>query len=205
MGYCSLFVAGSPEPYDDNGNSPTLLNNNPLTSWDWLAIYLTKTIKIMKKLLFVFILAFVGLKAYPLKNYVTIYFTLNSSGGKAFLSGDIPSDMKQKYTYSDFNDNAPADYPYLWIGSLLNLLSTKGFAVEQMTSGYDNSNYPTFFLLSKSSGSSTSYVPKVQVDDDSEVSEIARYNLQGLPVNENEKGLQIIVYSNYTTKTIIVQ
>lgn len=24
-GYCSLFVAGSPEPYDDNGNSPTLL------------------------------------------------------------------------------------------------------------------------------------------------------------------------------------
>ena len=25
VGYCSLFVAGSPEPYDDNGNSPTLL------------------------------------------------------------------------------------------------------------------------------------------------------------------------------------
>lgn len=39
MGYCSLFVAGSPEPYDDNGNSPTLLNNNPLTSGDWLAIF----------------------------------------------------------------------------------------------------------------------------------------------------------------------
>jgi len=26
VGYCSLFVAGSPEPYDDNGNSPTLLD-----------------------------------------------------------------------------------------------------------------------------------------------------------------------------------
>ena len=39
VGYCSLFVAGSPEPYDDNGNSPTLLNNNPLTSGDWLAFY----------------------------------------------------------------------------------------------------------------------------------------------------------------------
>lgn len=25
VGYCSLFVAGSTEPYDDNGNSPTLL------------------------------------------------------------------------------------------------------------------------------------------------------------------------------------
>jgi hypothetical protein len=32
-----LFVAGSPEPYDDNGNSPTLLNNSLLISWDWLA------------------------------------------------------------------------------------------------------------------------------------------------------------------------
>jgi hypothetical protein len=92
----------------------------------------------------------------------------------------------------------------------LNLFSTKGFVVEQMTSGYafsskDNSNYPTFILLSKPSGSSASYVPKIQEGDDSEVFEIARYNLQGLPVNESEKGIQIIVYSNYTTKTIIVQ
>lgn len=37
MGYCSLFVAGSPEPYDDNGNSPTLLNNNLLTA-DFLGL-----------------------------------------------------------------------------------------------------------------------------------------------------------------------
>ena len=33
--------------------------------------------------------------------------------------------------------------------------------------------------------------------------EKGRYNLQGLPISENEKGIQIIVYSNYTTKTII--
>jgi len=37
VGYCSLFVAGSPEPYDDDGNSPTLLNNNPLSSWELTA------------------------------------------------------------------------------------------------------------------------------------------------------------------------
>ena len=30
VGYCSLFVAGSPDPYVDDGNSPTLFNNNPL-------------------------------------------------------------------------------------------------------------------------------------------------------------------------------
>ena len=53
MGYCSLFVAGSPEPYGDNGNSPTLLNNNPLTSGDWLALnsnYMTD-LKRAKKIL----------------------------------------------------------------------------------------------------------------------------------------------------------
>ena len=37
------------------------------------------------------------------------------------------------------------------------------------------------------------------------LTEIARYNLQGIQVNENEKGVQIIVYSNYTTKTVVVQ
>ena len=31
VGYCLLFVSGSPKPYDDDGNSPTLLNNNPLS------------------------------------------------------------------------------------------------------------------------------------------------------------------------------
>jgi hypothetical protein len=34
---------------------------------------------------------------------------------------------------------------------------------------------------------------------------VARYNLQGIPVKANEKGVQIIVYSNYTTKTIVVE
>ena len=33
--------------------------------------------------------------------------------------------------------------------------------------------------------------------------EVARYNLSGRPCTPNEKGVQIIVYSDYTTKTII--
>ena len=44
----------------------------------------------------------------------------------------------------------------------------------------------------------------MQVDDE-EITEVARYNLQGIPVSESERGVQIIVYSNYTTKTIIVE
>ena len=38
-------------------------------------------------------------------------------------------------------------------------------------------------------------------NDDAE--EVARYNLSGRPCSPNEKGIQIIVYSNFTTKTII--
>ena len=35
--------------------------------------------------------------------------------------------------------------------------------------------------------------------------EVARYDLSGRPCSPNEKGVQIIVYSDYTTKTIIVE
>ncbi len=40
-------------------------------------------------------------------------------------------------------------------------------------------------------------------EDEQEVYKVARYNLQGQQINENEKGIQIIVYSDYTTKTVI--
>lgn len=37
-----------------------------------------------------------------------------------------------------------------------------------------------------------------------EAEEVARYNLSGHPCNPNDKGVQIIVYTDYTTRTIIV-
>ncbi len=40
-------------------------------------------------------------------------------------------------------------------------------------------------------------------NDDAE--EVARYNLSGRPCSPNEKGVQIIVYSNFTTKTVILE
>ncbi len=43
------------------------------------------------------------------------------------------------------------------------------------------------------------------VSDDEDVYEIARYNLQGVPIHKTEKGVHIIVYSNYTTKTVIIE
>ena len=37
-----------------------------------------------------------------------------------------------------------------------------------------------------------------------EAEEVARYNLSGHPCSPNDKGVQIIVYSDFTTRTIIV-
>ena len=38
-----------------------------------------------------------------------------------------------------------------------------------------------------------------------EVEEVARYNLSGHPCKPYDKGVQIVVYSDFTTKTIIVE
>jgi hypothetical protein len=37
-----------------------------------------------------------------------------------------------------------------------------------------------------------------------EAKEVARYNLSGQPCSPSEKGVQIIVYSDFTTKTVIL-
>ena len=42
-------------------------------------------------------------------------------------------------------------------------------------------------------------------NDSKEPIEVARYNLQGIRCSPSEKGVQIVVYSDYTTKTIIVE
>ena len=40
--------------------------------------------------------------------------------------------------------------------------------------------------------------------DNSNATEVARYNLAGRPCSPNDKGIQIIVYSDFTTQTVIV-
>ena len=121
--------------------------------------------------------------------------------------------MKERYSQSDFPETK-STIGYAWIGSLLNLLAEEGFSVEQMNTAttvsgsyYNNkieSRLICHYLLSRPSDNSTSNaIQRVVKDDDSEIYEVARYNLQGVPINESEKGIQIIVYSNFTTKTII--
>ena len=42
-------------------------------------------------------------------------------------------------------------------------------------------------------------------EQNGEVEEVARYNLSGHPCKPYDKGVQIVVYSDYTTKTIIIE
>ena len=134
---------------------------------------------------------------YAQKSYINVaavdLWDSDNAGQHVTLSGDIPSDMKRYYGRTS-------------IGDILNQLSAKGYEVEFMCSlnSGTGSDRGVNYLLSKKSSNPYSSVRSVQIDDE-DVTEIARYNLQGIPVNANEKGVQIIVYSNYTTKTVIVQ
>ena len=151
-----------------------------------------------------------GADAYAQKSYVTVFCPQNDSEyNSIFLSGDVPQNMQTEYTTHDFT-GAWYGQGYKIIGNVLNILASNGFSVEQMNTVFDNSssNYHrvvTIYLLSKpADGSipdSTPQVPKT--GDKAKIHEVARYNLQGMPINKEEKGIQIVVYSNYTTKTII--
>lgn len=94
------------------------------------------------------------------------------------------------------------------IGDVINMLVKEGFVVEQMAvsgGGSSTSYFQECVLLSRNSSNTPSAIQRVQTSPDNEVTEVARYNLQGIPVSKSEKGVQIVVYSNYTTKTIIVE
>jgi hypothetical protein len=111
-----------------------------------------------------------------------------------YLTGDVPAGFKTHY--DGYGSSA------MTVGVLLNLLAKEGYTVEQMSCSAEGE----VLLLSKveSNPPDSDAIEHIAVDDQ-DVHEVARYNLQGMPVDESEKGLQIVVYSNYTTKTVIVE
>jgi hypothetical protein len=152
----------------------------------------------MKKfLLFIFVLC--ATNVFAQKSYIHIYanYLESQSWHEIHLSGDLPSDIKDKYAGGDG----------MLIGDLLNKLSEQGYEVEFMSPPVytkETTSVKMCYLLSKKgTGGSTSSARAITADDDTEIHEVARYNLQGMPIGKSEKGVQIVVYSNYTTKTII--
>ena len=131
----------------------------------------------MKKNLILLCLLMACFSVYAQKSYVNVVVHFEGiTTSKVSLSGDIPSGIETRYD----------------IGTILNMLSEKGFEVEFMGETGGSSN--VIYLLSKKT-SSYNAVRSVQIDDE-DVTEVARYNLQGMPIDESEKGVQIIVFSN---------
>lgn len=110
--------------------------------------------------------------------------------GNIEIHGDRPSSIKNVYYNWDdcFKDLSKADYK-----------------IDQMMAYEEGDHFYKVFIASSTKSSSGSAPIRQIEEDENEVYEVARYNLQGLPVNKYEKGIQIVVYSNYTTKTIIVE
>lgn len=147
----------------------------------------------MKKWISFLFLMMVCMGGFAQKSYVNVIGRpMYASNRGTSLSGAVPKDMETFY------DN----YSYQY-GDVLNMLGQRGFVVEDMSVATDKDGILfEVAILSKSDAVDPSAVQKVK-DDNAEVYEVARYNLQGMPVKDTEKGIQIVVYSNYTTKTII--
>ena len=54
-------------------------------------------------------------------------------------------------------------------------------------------------------GSTPSAAIGIEADNDSDAEEVARYDLSGRPCLPSDKGVQVIVYSDFTTRTVIVE
>ena len=108
-----------------------------------------------------------------------------------FLTGELPAGIKSHY--DGYGSEA------MTVGQVLNLLSKEGFLVDQMSCTTEGE----VIVLSRIA-LYPGAIERVTADDQEAV-EVARYNLQGVPVDKDEKGIQIVVYSNYTTKTVIVE
>lgn len=144
----------------------------------------------MKKLFISILLlipSFMSVSILAQKSYVVVSRTGSSS---TKITGDVPSDM-----YSS-TDDTPA--------VVINKLAQRGYIVESVSMTSNEKYLITLYLLSKNLSNTNNSIQQVRADDE-EIHEVARYNLQGMAIPPTEKGIQIIVYSNYTTKTVIVE
>lgn len=141
-----------------------------------------------------------GLAAMAQKQYVNIIATGQSAREGISLSGAIPAGMQDYYTSYYGN--------IVTLGDVINELAQNGFVVERMSSDCASTsngmNYREIVIMSKASAPEEGALPTVSATDPN-ATEIAHYNLQGLPVDANEKGVHIVVYSDYTARTVVVE
>lgn len=155
----------------------------------------------MKRFIFILsLLAAMGMGMCAQKSYVHIDVRKLSSPYQYIrLTGDVPAGVRDFYDY----------YDYHTIGEVLNLLAERGFELEFIAApgmaGQVSDTEMCYVLSRTGSTDSAGSVKTVKSDSADDVYEVARYNLQGLPVSPDAKGVQIVVFSNYTTQTVIVE
>ena len=148
----------------------------------------------MKKLIVLWVLLLaVAHTAVGQRSYVNVVadHIYSSVYQEIYLTGDVPAGIKTHY--DSYGSEA------MTVGQVLNLLAKEGYLVDQMSCSADGE----VIVLSRIALYPDA-LERVTVDDQEAV-EVARYNLQGVPVDKDEKGIQIVVYSNYTTRTVIVE
>ena len=151
----------------------------------------------MKRLVLCLLLAVAAIgAAWGQKTYINVVadHIYSSVYQEIYVTGDLPDGIKSHY--DGYGSSA------MTVGVLLNLLAKEGFVVDQMSCSAEGE----VVLLSRVAlyPPDSDSIEHIAIDDQ-DVHEVARYNLQGMPVDEHEKGIQIVVYSNYTTKTVIIE
>lgn len=136
----------------------------------------------MKKLLVLLALICISVSVFARKQYVFLYADHFQDGNAyIYLNGAV------------IDNDASILKP---VGDVLESLAEKGYTVDSQSA----TEGKLFVVLSKE-GSSTS--DAAELKDTKSISEVARYNLQGQSISAKEKGIQIIVFSDYSTKTLI--
>lgn len=151
----------------------------------------------MRKLLLLLAAVALPFAAFAQKKYVNVVaLGLTDRFQSITLSGDIPTGMKTFYdSYTDQNT----------LGNVVNQLVSLGYVVEKMSCAYGEKSLEIILLSKAEQPDLTAIRGNTMEEKEDEAVEVARYNLQGIPVRPHEKGIQIVVFSNYTTRTFIVE
>ena len=150
----------------------------------------------MKKLLLSIAAAFTLFTATAQRSYVSLYINMNAVDSKwvsARVSGDIPASMKDYYveTYDRLSD-----------GELINMLANEGFTIDKIAAMGETN---CVVIMSKNSSGDSGIITQSVDEQVTNAVEIARYDLQGRLVDDDCPGLQIVVYSDYSAKTVVVK
>ncbi len=156
----------------------------------------------MKRLFFLSCLLVCSLAGLTQKQYVNIIATGKQAREGISLSGAIPAGMQDFYTSYYGN--------IVTVGDIINQLAEHGFVVEHMSSDCyapsgGEASFREIVIMSRAASPEQGAIEVVSGDNDPTATEVARYNLQGQPVDKRERGVQIVVYSDFTARTVVVQ